>query len=64
MHILVTNDDGITAPGLLALARAMRPLGNVSIVAPDRNWSGAGHVKTLDRPLRVKEIHLDYGIPA
>ena len=64
MHILVTNDDGITAPGLLALARAMRPLGDVSIVAPDRNWSGAGHVKTLDRPLRVKEIHLDDGIPA
>jgi 5'-nucleotidase len=58
MHILVTNDDGITAPGLLALAQEMRKLGKVSILAPDRNWSASGHVKTLDRPLRVKEIHL------
>lgn len=40
MHILVTNDDGVTAPGLLALANAMRPLGDVSVLAPDRNWSG------------------------
>ncbi len=58
MHILVTNDDGVTAPGLLALAHEMRKLGKVSIVAPDRNWSASGHVKTLDRPLRVKEVHL------
>lgn len=58
MHILVTNDDGILAPGLLALAQAMRPLGKVSILAPDRNWSASGHVKTLDRPLRVKEVRL------
>src|SRR5512145_802485 len=61
MNILVTNDDGITAPGLLALAQAMRPLGKVSILAPDRNWSGGGHVKTLNRPLRVKEMPLDDG---
>jgi 5'-nucleotidase len=58
MHILVTNDDGITAPGLLALAQEMRALGKVTILAPDRNWSASGHVKTLDRPLRVKEIKL------
>jgi 5'-nucleotidase len=58
MHILVTNDDGITAPGLLALAEEMSQLGKVSILAPDRNWSGSGHVKTLDRPLRVKEVSL------
>ena len=58
MHILVTNDDGVYAPGLLALARAMLPLGKVSVLAPDRNWSASGHVKTLDRPLRVKEVHL------
>ncbi len=58
MNILVTNDDGVNAPGLLALAEAMRPLGKVSILAPDRNWSGSGHVKTLDRPLRVKEVTL------
>ncbi len=58
MHILVTNDDGVTAPGLLALARAMRQTGEVSILAPDRNWSGGGHVKTIDRPLRIKEVML------
>jgi 5'-nucleotidase len=60
-HILVTNDDSVTAPGLLALAHEMRKLGDVSILAPDRNWSGSGHVKTLDRPLRVKEVILADG---
>jgi 5'-nucleotidase len=64
MHILVTNDDGVNAPGLLALAQAMRPLGDVTILAPDRNWSGAGHVKTLHRPLRVRETTLADGTPA
>jgi 5'-nucleotidase len=66
MHILVTNDDGVTAPGLLALAQAMRsiPDARVSILAPDRNWSGGGHVKTLERPLRVKEVSLADGSPA
>jgi 5'-nucleotidase len=58
MHILVTNDDGVNAPGLLALAQAMEAIGKVSILAPDRNWSGGGHVKTLDRPLRIKEVSL------
>lgn len=38
-HILVTNDDGVMTPGLLALAEEMRKLGRVSILAPDRNWS-------------------------
>lgn len=61
MNILVTNDDGVNAPGLLALAQAVRPLGNVSVLAPDRNWSGSGHVKTIDRPLRVKETCLADG---
>lgn len=61
MHILVTNDDGVTAPGLLALAQAMRTIGEVTILAPDRNWSGGGHVKTLDRPLRIKEVTLADG---
>jgi len=64
MHILVTNDDGVQAPGLLALAQAMQPLGKVSILAPDRNWSASGHVKTLTRPLRVKEITLCEGTTA
>ena len=63
-HILVTNDDGVFAPGLLALTREMCKLGSVSILAPDRNWSGGGHVKTLDRALRVKEVRLPDGTQA
>ena len=60
-HILVTNDDGVLAPGLLALAQEMQKIGKVSILAPDRNWSGGGHVKTLDRALRVREFRLSDG---
>ncbi len=63
-HFLVTNDDGVYAPGLLALVKELRTLGRVSIVAPDHNWSASGHVKTLHRPLRVKEVRLDDDIPA
>lgn len=64
MHILVTNDDGVTAPGLLALAQEMRHLGDVSVLAPDRNWSASGHVKTMHRPLRVWELLLADGSAA
>jgi len=64
MHILVTNDDGVQAPGLLALAQAMKELGKVTILAPNRNWSGAGHVKTLENPLRVSETQIADGTPA
>jgi len=64
MHILVTNDDGVTAPGLLALAQAMRHFGDVSVLAPDRDWSGAGHVKTFKRPLRVRDVKLSDETPA
>jgi len=64
MHILVTNDDGVQAPGLLALAQAMQPLGKVTVFAPDRNWSASGHVKTLERPLRVQETMLVDGTHA
>jgi 5'/3'-nucleotidase len=53
-RILVTNDDGIEAPGLAALAAALAPLGRVIVVAPDRERSGAGHALTLMRPLRVR----------
>jgi 5'-nucleotidase len=63
-HILITNDDGVTAPGLLALAQEMRKLGKVTILAPDRNWSASGHVKTMHRPLRVKGLLLADGTPA
>ena len=64
MHILVTNDDGINAPGLLALAQEMRRLGQVSVLAPDHNWSASGHVKTMHRPLRVWEVTLADGSSA
>src|SRR5512136_362061 len=64
MHILVTNDDGVTAPGLLALVTEMRELGQVSVLAPDHNWSASGHVKTMHRPLRVRETLLPDGSPA
>jgi 5'-nucleotidase len=58
MHILVTNDDGVLSPGFLALALAKRDLGQVSTrsVAPDRNWSGGGYVKTIDRTLRRRQF--------
>jgi 5'-nucleotidase len=64
MHILVTNDDGVNAPGLLALAQELRALGYVTVLAPDRNWSASGHVKTLHRPLRVKAVELADGSEA
>ena len=60
-HILITNDDGVTAPGLLTLVQEMRKLGKVSVLAPDKNWSASGHVKTMHRPLRVKEVRLQDG---
>lgn len=61
MHILVTNDDGVRAPGLLALARAMRKLGQVTVLAPEKNWSASGHVKTMHRPLRCWPAELEDG---
>ena len=54
--ILLTNDDGWDAPGLAALAREVESLGEVVVVAPDRERSGAGHALTLGRPLRVREM--------
>lgn len=64
MHILVTNDDGVNAPGLLALAKELRKSFQVTILAPDRNWSASGHVKTMHRPLRVREVLLEDGMHA
>ena len=63
MNILVTNDDGIDAPGLHTLAAAMRELGNVTVLAPERDWSVSGHTKTLNRPLRVRKLTLPDGTP-
>ena len=53
MRILVSNDDGYRAEGLQRLADALRPLAQVTVVAPDRNRSGASNSLTLDVPLRV-----------
>lgn len=59
MRILVTNDDGIYAPGLLELARALAPLGEVVVIAPERQQSAAGHGITLHKPLRMTAVRLD-----
>jgi len=53
VKILVTNDDGIASPGLLALIVAMRALGDVWVVAPDRERNAIGHALTLHKPLRI-----------
>jgi 5'-nucleotidase len=63
-HVLLTNDDGVDAPGLLALAQAFAGFGRLIVLAPDRNWSASGHVKTMHRPLRVRETRLADGTPA
>ncbi|UCD25556.1 MAG: 5'/3'-nucleotidase SurE, partial [Gemmatimonadota bacterium] len=52
MRILITNDDGINARGLEVLAQVARDIGQVDVVAPDREQSGASHSLTLHRPLR------------
>jgi len=57
MRILLSNDDGYFAPGLAALAEAMRAIGEVTVVAPERDRSGASNSLTLDRPLRVRHSH-------
>ena len=54
--LLVTNDDGIHAAGLAALAAALEELGEVHVVAPEREQSACGHALTLHRPLRVDRV--------
>jgi 5'-nucleotidase len=60
-RILVTNDDGIESRGLLSLKRALEPIGDVYVVAPETNQSAVGHQKTFMRPLRVRERDLADG---
>src|SRR5256885_14097870 len=55
MRILVSNDDGYFAPGITLLAEALRALGEVTVVAPERDRSGASNSLTLDRPLSVRK---------
>lgn len=62
--ILVTNDDGVQAPGILALAKAMRVFGSVQVAAPARNQSASGHKKTLFTDIPVAETQLADGTPA
>ncbi|MDD2539549.1 MAG: 5'/3'-nucleotidase SurE [Desulfuromonadaceae bacterium] len=57
MNIMITNDDGIHATGIRALAEAMAELGTVTVVAPDRERSAAGHSLTLHSPLRIFKLH-------
>lgn len=64
MYILITNDDGYQSPGLAALRRALAPLGEVAVVAPDRNWSAAGHYRKLFDPMRAWPGALIDGSPA
>ncbi|MDX9906755.1 MAG: 5'/3'-nucleotidase SurE [Bacteroidales bacterium] len=59
--ILITNDDGIFAPGLRTLIKVMRTMGNVTVVAPDRPMSGSGHAITVRSPLRLHLIAREEG---
>jgi len=60
-HILITNDDGIDSDALPPLSKALSTLGDVDVVVPERNWSGASHSITLFRPLRVRATKLRNG---
>jgi 5'-nucleotidase len=57
MRILLSNDDGYFAPGLAALAEGLAPLGEITVVAPERDRSGASNSLTLDRPLLLARAH-------
>lgn len=57
-RILLTNDDGIRAPGLAALAQALKPLGEVTIIAPSENHSGTGHGLVLSDPIYVDRVDI------
>src|SRR3990170_3210488 len=68
LRILVTNDDGIHSKGIIVLAKALREVGDVYVVAPDRERSAIAHSLTLHRPLRVEKIKRNFyavdGTPA
>lgn len=63
-YIVVTNDDGVQAPGILALATALRQIGRVAVIAPSANQSASGHKKTLFQDVPVSEVVLADGSPA
>lgn len=62
--ILITNDDGITAPGIRNLVEAVKPLGKVVVVAPDKPQSGMGHAITIGQPLRMNKVDIFDGVEA
>ena len=55
MHILVTNDDGVFAPGIIALAESLKTIAKVTVIAPDHNRSGVSSSISLEMPLRLQE---------
>jgi 5'-nucleotidase len=60
--ILITNDDGITAPGILNLVESVKDLGKIIVVAPDKPQSGMGHAITIGQPLRLHKVNVFEGI--
>lgn len=61
-RILLTNDDGVRAKGILAMAQALRAADfDVTVLAPDTNWSASGHKKTMNKPLRASKVQLADG---
>ena len=63
-RILLTNDDGVRAPGILALAQALQPLGEITIAAPAENQSGKGHSIVTSDPIFVDQVTLAGGLRA
>ena len=61
-RILVTNDDGVRAPGILALAQALQPMGEITIAAPSENQSGKGHSIVTSDPIFVDQVTLTGGL--
>jgi 5'-nucleotidase len=62
--ILITNDDGVTAPGIRNLAEAVKDLGKIIVVAPDKPQSGMGHAITIGQPLRLHTVQFMEGVEA
>jgi 5'-nucleotidase len=62
--ILITNDDGVTAPGIRALVEAVKGLGKIIVVAPDKPQSGMGHAITIGSPLRMQKVNVFEGVEA
>ena len=62
--ILITNDDGVTAPGIKNLVEAVKGLGKIVVVAPDKPQSGMGHAITIGQPLRMNKVDIFEGVEA